>query len=293
MADKTARSFSEKLNRVVMRSSRLSLGESFANRQAVRSKSPAPRTPLSDSEAEGTSCCSLFAGGSFTSGPDLKVSDFWGTEYSHEPTSSRVSSVQAITTPQVSCSQTDLGSKFPNQSCESPGAQTLAELKHEAQRDKGKKQLTKSAKSKTKASHRAVRRSCKIMREEYFKGMSWARTFVSGPMDPKWNRYKFYCQICKGMVSIYGRGPKEILRHHAIERHLRKDQRWRYEYLAVEDPVKHVVRHHDCGKGGKLLSPLELEAELPKFIEVELVDFGDHCIWLPPLRIASEFRSPY
>ena len=112
------------------------------------------------------------------------------------------------------------------------------------------------------------------MREEYFKGMSWARTFVSGPMDPKWNRYKFYCQICKGNVSINGRGPKEILGHHATERHLRKDQRWRYEHLGVVDPVTQVVHHHVRGRDGKLLSPLELEAELPKFIDVELVDIG-------------------
>ena len=174
----------------------------------------------------------------------------------------------------MGCSQNDLGSKIPNQPCESPGAQTLAELKHEAQRDKTKKQPKKSSKSKAKTSHRAVGRSCKIMREEYFKGMSWARPFVSGPMDPKWNRYKFYCQICKGNVSIYGRGPKEILRHHATERHLRKDQRWRYEHLGVVDPVTQVVHHHVRGRDRKLLSPLELEAELPKIIDVELVDIG-------------------
>ena len=112
------------------------------------------------------------------------------------------------------------------------------------------------------------------MREEYFKVMSWARTFVSGPMDPKWNRYKFYCQICKGNVSIYGRGSKESLRHHATERHLRKDQRWRNEHLGVVDPVTQVVHHHVWGRDGNLLSPLELEAELPKFIDVKLVDIG-------------------
>ena len=112
------------------------------------------------------------------------------------------------------------------------------------------------------------------MREEFFKGMSWARISVSGPMDPKRNRYRFYCQICKGNVSIYGRGPKEILRHHATERHLRKDQRWRYEHLRVVDPVTQVVHHHVRGRDGKLLSPLELEAESPKFIDVELVEIG-------------------
>ena len=35
-----------------------------------------------------------------------------------------------------------------------------------------------------------------------------------------------------------------------------------------------VVHHHVRGRDGKLLSPLELEAELPKFIDVELADIG-------------------
>ena len=274
VADETARSSFEMLSNVVLRASRLSLGERVAPRRDNRSKSPFPRSQLSDSEGKGTSCGSTSAGGSYTSGPDLNESDFWGTEYSHEITSSRGSSVQAITPPPMGFSQIDFGSQRPNQSCASPGTQTLAGLKKEANRDKSKKQPKKSSKSKAKTSHRCVGRSCKIMREEYFKGMSWARTFVSGPMDPKWNRYKFYCQICKGNVSIYGRGPKEILRHHDTKRHLYKDQRWRYEHLGVVDPVTQVVHHHVRGRDGKLLSPLELEAELPKSIDVELVDIG-------------------
>ena len=283
------------LSSVVRRASRLSLGERVPNRQDERSKSPFPRTPLSDSEGEATSCGSTFAGGSYTSGPDLNESDFWGTGLSHELASSRGSSVKAITPPAIGCSQIDLGSKLQNQPCESPGA--LAELKHEAQRDKTKKQSKRSSKSKTKTPRRAVGRSCKMMREEYFKGMSWARTFVSGQMDPKWIRYKFYCQTCKGNFSIYGRGPKEILRHHATERHLRKDQCWRYEHLGVEDSVTHVVHHHVRGRDGKLLSPLELEAELPKFIHLELVDRGVKLPFYDEFmaghdHMASSFKSP-
>ena len=113
------------------------------------------------------------------------------------------------------------------------------------------------------------------MREEHFEGMSWTRTFVSGPMDPKWSRYKFYCQICKGNVSIYGRGVKEILRHYATERHLRKDQRWRYEYMGIEDPVTKTIRHKVRGRDGKILSPYDLELEYPKFKVAELVDIGE------------------
>ena len=131
-----------------MRASRLSLGERAVNSQDERSKSPIPRNPLSNSEGEGSSCGSTFAGGSYTSGTDLIESDFWGTEYSHELASSRGSSVQA-----VGCSRFHLGSKVPYQQCESPGAQTLAELKHEAQRDKTEKQSKKSSKSKRKIPH--------------------------------------------------------------------------------------------------------------------------------------------
>ena len=63
------------------------------------------------------------------------------------------------------------------------------------------------------------------MKEAYFKGMEGTRTFVSGPVDPKWNRYNFYCQICTANISIYSKGAREILKHHAIERHLRRHLR--------------------------------------------------------------------
>ena len=90
-------------------------------------------------------------------------------------------------------------------------------------------------------------------------------------MDPRRNPYKFYCQICKGNISVYGQGPREILLHYAIERHLRKDQRWRYEHLAIEDPVTKVVRQQMRGKDGKVLSPRKLVDELPNFI---FITFG-------------------
>ena len=167
VADETARSSFEMLNSVVMRASRLSLGERVAIRRDDRCKSPFPRSPLSNSEGEGTSCGFTSAGGSYTSGPDLNESDFWGTEYSHEVASSRGSSVQAITPPPTGCSQGDFGSQIPNQSCASPGAQTLAELKHEAQRDKSKKHPKKSSKTKAKTSHRGVGRLAPSFQDQW------------------------------------------------------------------------------------------------------------------------------
>ena len=123
------------------------------------------------------------------------------------------------------------------------------------------------------------------MKEAYFKGMEWTRFFVSGPVDPKWNRYKFYCQICKANISIYGKGAREILRHHSTEKHFMKDQRWRYEHLYKIDPVTKARIHQVRGKDGKVLTPYQLELELPKFIDVELVEI------CPKLPFYDEYLS--
>ena len=71
------------------------------------------------------------------------------------------------------------------------------------------------------------------------------------------------------------KGARELLRHYSLERHLRKDQRWRYEYLSVIDTVTGVVKHRVRGEDGELLTPYQLELELPEFIDTILVDIGD------------------
>ena len=63
----------------------------------------------------------------------------------------------------------------------------------------------------------------KVMKDAYFEGIQWTRTFVSMPLDPIHNRYKFYCQICKANVSIYSKEVRENLRHYKTEGHLRRD----------------------------------------------------------------------
>ena len=67
----------------------------------------------------------------------------------------------------------------------------------------------------------------------------------------------------------------EILRHHRTEKHLRRDQRWRYEHLRSVDPVTNMLQHRVRGRNGKLLTKIELARELPKFIHAELVDTGE------------------
>ena len=162
-------------------------------------------------------------------------------------------------------------------SADSPGVQTLAELKKEAVHDR--QERTRNEKGRYVASSKGtartklgVSRSCKVMKEAYFKGMEWTRTFVSGPVDPKWIKYKFDCQKCKASISIYSKGARETLRHHSTEKHLRKDQRWRYEYLYNVDPETKTRYPQVRWKDGKLLSPYQLALELPRFKDVELVD---------------------
>ena len=140
-------------------------------------------------------------------------------------------------------------------------------------------------------------RTGKIMKEAYFKGIQWTRTFVTGPLDPEHNKHKFYCQICKTNVSIFSKGAREIVRHFQCESHFRKDQRWRYEHLRKKDKVTGRIVHEVRGKKGQLLTPLELEKEKPFFMQVPLVETGssnpfyeDHMAGLGSIAGQEEIR---
>ena len=115
----------------------------------------------------------------------------------------------------------------------------------------------------------------KVMKDAYFKGIQWTRTFVSGPVDPIYNKFKFYCMLCKTNVSIFSKGARAILRHYKTEGHLRKDHKWRYAHLQETDEITGVITHQVRGKDGYVLTPIELEREKPLFIDVPLVDAGD------------------
>ena len=113
------------------------------------------------------------------------------------------------------------------------------------------------------------------MREEFFSKIGWTRSFISGPADPLHNPLMVWCHICKKNFSIKSKGPYEILRHHRTDRHLRRDQRWRYEHLRSVDPVSGKVQRRVRGANGKILTKIELANQLPKFIKAELVDIGE------------------
>ena len=138
---------------------------------------------------------------------------------------------------------------------------------------------TSKKKSKAKKPVRAKRQQQQQrgvpMREEFFAKIGWTRSFISGPADPVHNPHMVCCHVCKKNFPIKTKGPFEILRHHWSERHLRRDQCWRYEHLRSVDPVTGKVQHRVRGRNGKLLTKIELAKELPNFIHVELVDLGE------------------
>ena len=159
----------------------------------------------------------------------------------------------------------------PGQSGFSSQDATLLEVRDEALERKSRT-TTKTQRQKRikRTTHRGV-----PMREEFFAKIGWTRSFISGPADPIHNPLMVWCHICKRNFSIRSKGTMEILRHHRSERHLRKDQRWRYEYLKSVDPVTKQVQHRVRGRNGRLLNKIELARELPRFIHSELVDIGE------------------
>ena len=144
---------------------------------------------------------------------------------------------------------------------------------------------TSTSKSASKGPPRKRRRLAgrpgKVMKEAYFKGIRWTKIFLTGPLDPAHNHYKFYCRICKSNVSIYSKGAREIIRHYQSESHLRKDQLWRFTYLKKVNEITKVVTHQVRGRNGLLLTPLEMEKEKP-FLRKCLV--GRHRGRVPLLR---------
>ena len=161
--------------------------------------------------------------------------------------------------------------KWPDQDCSSSGDATLSEVRDLTLKEK---RLTTSKDKLPKKSRSRPQRGVP-MREEFFAKIGWTRSFISGPADPLHNPYMVWCHMCKKNISIRSKGTMEILRHHRTERHLQRDQRWRYEHLRSVDPVTNKLQHRVRGRNGKLLTKIELARELPKFIHTELVDVGE------------------
>ena len=244
VADEAVRFSLKAMESLIQQASRFNLGTSHPN-SGVGAKLRKSGDQVSSGESQSGF---LSDHGSDTSGAIKSTDDFASIGYSYEHSDLESHPFTPPPAGPPGCSRADLESFEVLNQFDSPGAQTLAGLKAEAMAEKTKtvkeKKPKKTPSRNSGPSRHRVPRGCKIMKEAYFKGMEWTKTFVSGPVDLRWNLYKFYCQICKGNISIYGRGAREILRHHATERHLRKDQRWHYEHLATEDLITKVVKHH-------------------------------------------------
>ena len=148
---------------------------------------------------------------------------------------------------------------------------TLSELRGQSPTQKSRQAVVSARKSQSK---RMPRRGVP-MREEFFSKIAWTRSFISGPDDPLHNPYMVWCHMCKKNFSIKTKGTVEILRHHRTEKHLRRDQRWRFEHLKTVDDVSGKVQHRVRGRDGKILNKSDLAQELPRFIHTELVDVGE------------------
>ena len=265
VVDESARASYEMLNSVVVRASRLNLHSprgTTARKHTQEGSHPGTETDV------GSDSVMTYD----TRGGDSSPG------FTSDPESNRDFQSSVVLPVPPSCpreNQLVQGSSPVSFDCSSPGTETLAALRQEAIMEKEKERLPPQVQPKSKRPSRPRRRIGRIMKEENFDSMPWTCVFVSGPLDPKWNPNKIYCQICKCNVSIKAKGPKEILRHYATERHLRKDQRWRYEYLLIEDPITKKLRHQVRGKDGKILSHYQLQLELPLFINAELVDVGE------------------
>ena len=271
VADETARASYDMLENLVYRASRLSLvapipGKRVSKPSSVRKLSRGSLGAGSESEAS-----------SETSGAIRSDDGFTSIGYSYEHSELEGVAPPPGGPPDTECGPSVRTSHQAGTTVCSPGSQTLAALRQEALTDQSAAKRKPGSRPKPSSSgrtRRPITRSCKIMKEAYFKGMEWTKTFVSGPVDPRWNPYKFYCQICKANISIYGKGAREILRHHSTEKHLRKDQRWRFEHLSKVDPITRRTIHQVRGKDGKLLSLYQLELGYPKFKGAPLVDIG-------------------
>ena len=130
---------------------------------------------------------------------------------------------------------------------------TLSEVREQTLSGKSRRntQAKKSQKPK-RQSQRGV-----PMHEEFFAKIGWTRSFISAPADTIHNPHMVWCHMCKKNFSIKSKGPLEILRHHRTEKHLRRDQRWRYEPLRSVDPVSGTIQHRVRGRNGKILSKID------------------------------------
>ena len=282
VADESARASFEMLNSVVERASRLNFSSPV--KATPRRRAASTSGPDTDTDIGSDSVITY----------DTRRGDASPGMTSEAESQPDFQSSVAMPTPPTAGNrrQADFESDPQSPVASSPGMETLATIRQEAITEQRHSRKQNPARTRARGPARPRRRIGRVMKEEHFESMPWTRTFVSGPVDPKWNKHKIYCQICKCNVSIRAKGPKEILRHFATERHLRKDQRWRYEYLTIEDPLTKRRRYQVRGRNGQVLSNYQLQLELPLFINSELVDIGEKLPFYDEAMAGADYMAP-
>ena len=208
VADESARASYAMMEDIVKRASRLTLGQGLEDQRNLHSNSSVGGSVYPCSEGETLPGDCTGREGSVTSGALRSHNDSNSIGYSFER---NPPSVIAIAKPPGGEKrlQEDPKSAEPQTQTESPEAQTLASLKAEALKDQQSKGRKSKVPKKPQTTRRRVTRACKRTKEENFEGMALTRTLVSGPLDPQWNPYKFYCQICKGTSRFTGKVPEK------------------------------------------------------------------------------------
>ena len=201
-ADETVKASCNMLESVIRKTRGLSLGPNF--RQALTPVGPRGHSIRKIRGSISGQC-------SDTSGDVRSSDDFSSIGYSFENLKAEKVAAPPNAGEGPSCSYTYPRSDPVDFNADSPDRQTP--LKAEAIKDKRKLysnqrgQFTTS--SRGTRTHMTVTRSCKVTIQACIKGMEETRTFLCGPMDPRWKPYEFHRQICKASVSIYGEGARE------------------------------------------------------------------------------------
>ena len=171
VADESARASFEMLNSVVVRASRLSLHSPTGATSRGRSRTVMDPETDTDIGSESVMTCNTREGDSspvFTSDAESRR-DLQSSVSFPIPTSGDREG------------QTDQVPTQLSLNCPSPERETLASLRQEAIREKGKTKRPTLTASKSKGPKRPRRKIGRVMKEEYFDSMPWTRVFVTGP----------------------------------------------------------------------------------------------------------------
>ena len=196
------------LENLVYRASRLSLSTKVgANSGKGRTSS---RQGSSVDSSRSRRASSITDKGSDTSGVLRSDDNFSSISYSFEH--SEPEHIAAAPRPtQPSSSRNEPGSPMVTFGADSPGIQTLAELKKEAVHDRQQKtrnekgRYVASSKSTARAK-RGVSRSCKIMKEAYFKGLNGHELSSQDQSTPYGTNINFIVRFARQIYPYIQKG---------------------------------------------------------------------------------------